>query len=112
VRLPGSGAEHVAPRILSERAHVDEPGAVGIRPEPAATLRRYGGQTRRVPRRGRMSRSPSLLDWRLFFVAGRQQFRNLPRGQRRFVANGSPPKRTFAECLLAECLLEVRMHTV
>ena len=36
-----SRAEHVVPRIVSERAHAEEPGAVGIRPEPAAaTLRR------------------------------------------------------------------------
>ena len=77
-----SRAEHVVPRIVSERAHAEEPGAVGIGTElAAATLRRYGGQTRRAPRRGRMSRSPRLFEWGLFFVAGRQQFRNLPRGQ-------------------------------
>jgi hypothetical protein len=51
-------AEHVVHRISADRAHVDEPGAFGIRPEPAAAIvRRHGGQTRRTPRRGRVSRS-------------------------------------------------------
>jgi hypothetical protein len=46
---------HVFRRIAAERAHVDEPGAFGIRPEPAAAIaRRCGGQTRRARRRGRM----------------------------------------------------------
>ena len=44
-------------QIAADRAHVDERGAVGIRPEPAAaTVRRHGGRTRRAPGRGRMWR--------------------------------------------------------
>ena len=45
-------AEDVVRRITAECAYVDQRGGVGIRPEPAATIvRRYGGQTRRAPRR-------------------------------------------------------------
>jgi hypothetical protein len=44
-----------------ERAHFHERGAFGIQPErAAATLRRYGGQTRRAPGRGRMRGSAKL----------------------------------------------------
>jgi len=43
-------------------AHVDEPGAFGIRLQPAAAiLRRHGGQSRRAPGRGRMWRSPRVV---------------------------------------------------
>ena len=43
-------AENVVRRIAANGARVDEPGAFGIRPEPAAAiLRRHGGQTRRAP---------------------------------------------------------------
>jgi hypothetical protein len=49
---------HVIRRIASDRASVAEPGAFGIRQEPAAAIARlYGGQTRRAPGRGRMWRS-------------------------------------------------------
>jgi hypothetical protein len=49
-------------RITADRAHVDEPGAFGIRPEPAAAiLRRRGGQTRRAARRGRMWRVAEIV---------------------------------------------------
>ena len=45
------------PRIAAQRAHVDDRGAFGIRPEPAAAIaRRCGGQTRRAPWGGRMWR--------------------------------------------------------
>ena len=38
-------AEHVIPRIAAHCAHVDERGAVGIRPELAAAIvRRCGGK--------------------------------------------------------------------
>jgi hypothetical protein len=54
-----SPADHVVRGIAAHRARVDEPGAFGIRPEPAAAiLRHYGGQTRRAPGRGRMRGSP------------------------------------------------------
>ena len=44
------------------RSYIAERGAFGIRPEPtAATLRRYGGQTRWAPGRWRMGRSPRSL---------------------------------------------------
>ena len=37
------------------RSYIAEPGAFGIRPEPAASIaRRHGGQIRRAPGRGRM----------------------------------------------------------
>jgi hypothetical protein len=50
-------AEHVVQRIAADRAPVHEPGAVGIRPEPAAAIARHcGGQSRRAPGRGRMWR--------------------------------------------------------
>ena len=55
-------AEHVVPRIASDRASVDEPGAGGIRPEPAvAIVRRRGGQARRAPGRGWMRKSARLV---------------------------------------------------
>jgi hypothetical protein len=38
-------AEHVVPRVAANRAHVDEPGAFGIRPEPAAMI---GSASRRA----------------------------------------------------------------
>ena len=48
-------AEHAVRRIAVHCAHANEPGAFGIRPEPAAAIvRRYGGQTRRAPGRGRI----------------------------------------------------------
>ena len=59
-------AEFVVRRIAAHCAYVDEPGAFGIRPEPAAAiLRRCGMQTRRAPGRRRMRRSArsSGLAW-------------------------------------------------
>jgi hypothetical protein len=50
------------------RSYIAEPGAIGIRPEPApAILRRYGGQTRRAPGRWRMWRSARVLGSRYIF---------------------------------------------
>jgi hypothetical protein len=47
-------AEDVVRRIAAESAYVDERGDVGIRLEPAAAIvRRYGEQFRRLPRRQR-----------------------------------------------------------
>jgi hypothetical protein len=49
---PTLTAENLVRRIAAHCAHVNEPGAVGIRPEPAAAIvRRQGGQTRRAPGR-------------------------------------------------------------
>jgi hypothetical protein len=57
-------AEHVIRRVATDRAHVGEPDAFGIRREPAAAIaRRYGGQTRRAPGRGRMGRSAKSQGW-------------------------------------------------
>jgi hypothetical protein len=51
-------AEDVVRRIAAECAYVDERGGVGIRPEPAAAIvRQYGEQFRRVPRRQRRPRA-------------------------------------------------------
>jgi len=45
-------AEFVVRRIAAHCAYVDEPGAFGIRPEPAAAIvGHYGRQTRRAPDR-------------------------------------------------------------
>jgi hypothetical protein len=56
-------AEHVVRRISADHAPIAEPGAVGIRPEPAAAiLRRHGGQTRRAPGRGRMQRAAEIAE--------------------------------------------------
>jgi len=61
-------AEHVLRRIAAHCAHLDERRSFGIRPEPvAAIVRRHGGQTRRVPRRGRMRRSAKLVGSRSVF---------------------------------------------
>ena len=47
-------AEDVVRRIAVECAYVDERGGAGIRLEPAAAIvRRYGEQFRRLPRRQR-----------------------------------------------------------
>jgi hypothetical protein len=51
-------AEDVVRRIAAECAYVNERGGVGIRLEPAAAIvRQYGEQFRRVPRRQRRLRS-------------------------------------------------------
>jgi hypothetical protein len=43
-------AAYIVHRISADRAPISEPGAFGIRPEPAAAIvRRRGGQTRRAP---------------------------------------------------------------
>jgi hypothetical protein len=63
--------------IATDRARVADPGAFGIRPEPAAAIvRQYGGQTRRAPRRGRVPKG--WCDRRYVFVQ-----------QRRFAADSS-----------------------
>ena len=43
-------AAYIVHRISADRAPIAEPGAFGIRPEPAAAIvRLYGRQTRRAP---------------------------------------------------------------
>jgi hypothetical protein len=75
-------AQNLVRRISADRAHVDEPGAFGIRLEPAPPIvRRYGGQTRRAPgrrRTRRSARSPRVV------VCGVEFFR-----KRRWLAAGS-----------------------
>ena len=47
-------------------AHVDKPGAPGIRPEQAAAIvRRYGSRTRRAPQRGRMWQAAEICEARM-----------------------------------------------